>query len=193
MTEVYRFRSTAKLLEDFQELEKQAIYFASPEELDDPMEGFRDIFWKGDRIVWTNLFRHYLYCLHMTRSLVSIAGDSEKIESYVIPVMSDLGQEASPRFSNLFEDICERVFEKTKLHEFVRKLVNAERTVRHDEILYYLQGLHYSALREIQGAYVDYELASSNGIWSNLPNSFEHVHKILDLCHKLKKKDLLIS
>ena len=90
MTELYRFRATAKLLEDFQELEKQTIYFANSQELNDPMEGFRDIFWKGDRIVWTNLFRHYLYCLHMTRLLVGIAGDSEKIECYDIPVMPNL-------------------------------------------------------------------------------------------------------
>ena len=67
MSELYRLRSMTKLFGDFQELEKQSIYFESPGKLNDPMEGFRDIVWQGDRIVWTNLFRHYLYCLHMTK------------------------------------------------------------------------------------------------------------------------------
>ena len=45
--QVYRFRSMKRLLEDkYQELKKQEIYFASPEQLNDPMEGLRDIFWE---------------------------------------------------------------------------------------------------------------------------------------------------
>ena len=48
MAEFYRFRSMKYLLgEEYQELENQAIYFASPKELNDPMEGFRDIVWIG--------------------------------------------------------------------------------------------------------------------------------------------------
>ena len=46
--------------DDYQELEKQTIYFASPDQLNDPMEGFRDIVWSGDKIVWTNFFKHYV-------------------------------------------------------------------------------------------------------------------------------------
>ena len=61
---VYRFRSMEYLLGgEYQELEKQAIYFASPDELNDPMEGFRDIVWRGDKIVWTNFFKNYIYYL----------------------------------------------------------------------------------------------------------------------------------
>ena len=51
----YRFRSMEYLLGDkYQELERKTIYFASPDQLNDPMEGFRDIMWSGDKIVWTN-------------------------------------------------------------------------------------------------------------------------------------------
>ena len=59
MAEFFRFRSIDALLDKYHELEKQTIYFASPEELNDPMEGFRDIVWRGDKIVWINLLRHY--------------------------------------------------------------------------------------------------------------------------------------
>ena len=50
MAQLYRLRSMARLFGESQELEKQTIYFASAEKLNDPMEGFRDIFWQGDRI-----------------------------------------------------------------------------------------------------------------------------------------------
>ena len=57
---VYRFRSIEALLDKYHELENQTIYFASPEELNDPMEGYRDVVWRGDKIVWTNLFKNYV-------------------------------------------------------------------------------------------------------------------------------------
>ena len=62
MAEVFRFRNMDKLLgEEYQELEGQTIYFAGPEELNDPMEGFQDLVWCGDKIVWTNLVKHYIH------------------------------------------------------------------------------------------------------------------------------------
>ena len=192
MTELYRFRTTERLLkdsEDCKELEKQTIYFASPEELNDPMEGFRDIFWQGDRIVWANLFRHYLYCLEMTWALFSIAGDSKKIEPQDIPVMTSRIKDSTA--VKLFEDVCERVFDKAKLHEFIAKLVNAERRIRHDEILFYLQVLHYSALREIQNVYVENGLVPNNEVWKKFPRSFEHIHKIPDLLSQVEAEEFV--
>ena len=64
MTEFYRFRTIEKLLDpSFQELERQTVFFASPDELNDPTEGFQDFFWSGDHILWSNLLKHYVYCL----------------------------------------------------------------------------------------------------------------------------------
>ena len=74
MTDLYRLRPLKYLLgEEYRELERQSIYFASLEELNDPMEGFRDIVWQGDQIVWTNLFRHYLYCSYLTSALEAVS------------------------------------------------------------------------------------------------------------------------
>ena len=88
MAHLYRLRPLKYLLgEEYRELEQQSIYFASLEELNDPMEGFRDIVWQGDQIVWTNLFRHYLYCFYLTYGLIRLVGDSRKIEPQEIPIM----------------------------------------------------------------------------------------------------------
>lgn len=69
---LYRFRPAARLLgkdatdsEDAVqgELEKLEIYFAPPDQLNDPLEGYKEIYWSGDEIIWKNLFRHYLLVL----------------------------------------------------------------------------------------------------------------------------------
>ncbi|ARS26799.1 hypothetical protein [Sphingomonas sp. KC8] len=58
----YRFRSTEALLGKYDELARREIYFASPDELNDPLEGYADVLWHGDAILWTSLLRHYLLC-----------------------------------------------------------------------------------------------------------------------------------
>jgi hypothetical protein len=62
-THVYRYRSAGAVLEQFEELEKQEIYFSATDDLNDPMEGFKDVFWAGDEIVWAALLKHYVFCL----------------------------------------------------------------------------------------------------------------------------------
>jgi len=71
----YRFRPTNALLGDRKELEKQEIYFARPDQLNDPMEGFKDVFWQGDRILWTNLIKNYLLSLRIAIMMGTLMGD----------------------------------------------------------------------------------------------------------------------
>ena len=183
MAELYRLRSIDRLLGDSQELEKQAIYFASPEKLNDPMEGFRDIVWQGDQIVWTNLFRHYLYCLHITCTLITIGGDSTKVGPQDILVRSDMTQ-PTPEAANLFEDICCRVFEKLNLDDFIAEIVNAKQKARHAEVLYYLQRVHLIALREIQGAYIEHGLSPESERLEKTPSVFKAAHEIFSLAQQ---------
>ncbi len=63
----YQFRKLENIFK-YKELENQEIYFASPEELNDPMEAHHNIIFNGDKILWHNLFKHYLMCLY--RSIV---------------------------------------------------------------------------------------------------------------------------
>ena len=103
MSEVYRFRSTNRLLDGTSgELEQQTIFFASPEKLNDPMEGFRDIVWRGDSIVWTNLFKHYLYCLHSAYLSVKILGEESTFEPDLIPIWGRWDDPPTPQMGGLF-------------------------------------------------------------------------------------------
>ena len=150
------------MLGEFQELEKQSIYFAGPEELNDPMEGFRDVFWQGDEIVWTNFFKHYLYCLNQTFCLLKLTADSDKWDPNDIPVLERWDQHQTPEVANLFNDIYIRVFERDELGKCIVKIVNIKRKARYDEVLFYLQNVHFVALTEIQKALVKRGLAPEN-------------------------------
>ena len=76
---MYRFRSVENLIGDYQELEKQQIYCASLDELNDPLEGKMIYFWHGDRIVMENLFKHYLLCLDHVVFLAKLLKDDQGI------------------------------------------------------------------------------------------------------------------
>ena len=76
---MYRFRTIDGLLGKYKELENQEIYFASPEELNDPMEGLRDVFWKGDEIVWKNFIINYTKSLEKIFALAIVLNESKKI------------------------------------------------------------------------------------------------------------------
>ena len=191
MSELYRLRTMDRLFGDSQELENQTIYFASTKELNDPTEGLLDIIWHGDRIAWTNVFRHYLYCLHMTYVHFRVIGETKTLQPHDIPVMSDIGQDTTPATLNLFEDICGRVFKKTDLNEFIAKIVDAKRTVHRDEILFYLQLLHDTALQKIQAAHIDHGLLADGEGGKTFPPVFRHVHKMIDLIPQIESKRVL--
>src|SRR4051812_7881823 len=105
ISHLYRFRSIENLLGKHDELRNQEIYFAAPYELNDPMEGLRDIFWRGDRIVWENLFRHYLICLSWAYSLLAILGEDTPIGWDKIPVLQLDDPARTPQQSDLNEEI----------------------------------------------------------------------------------------
>lgn len=56
---MYRYRPINSILGKYKELENQEIYFASMEELNDPMEGLISPFYKGDLILWKGMLRFY--------------------------------------------------------------------------------------------------------------------------------------
>jgi len=72
--EFYRFRSLNKLFNTYDdnnnaekkitrlgELEEQCIFFPTVQQLNDPMEGYRNLIWKGDKIVWINFIRNFMF------------------------------------------------------------------------------------------------------------------------------------
>ena len=157
MTEgkLYRFRSVDRLLND-NELDGQYIFFAGPSELNDPVEGAADMVWNGDEIVWSNLIRHYFKSLQMFVSLFLEAANYLRLDHQHVhvrrpfisrPYFDDRGQQR-------YEELCHTMFTKSNLNEVIAKLAN--RPVRRDELLVYLQIIHAATEPEIMNIWDAY-------------------------------------
>lgn len=152
--ELYRFRSIESLIGKFKELENQNIYFAEPQCLNDPMEGYRDIYWEGDFIVWRNLFNHYLLCLEKICSLVIISGKKSPVCKDDIPIFSGEDSFPTPFYKKLFHNISESFFKNDNIDKMLKSLACRNLPVRKDELLFYLGAIHGFALEVI---HIEYE------------------------------------
>ena len=153
----YRFRSIDALLDKYQELENETIYFASPEELNDPMEGLRDIVWRGDKIVWEKFFKHYIYCFHQGLLQSFVAGDSEKLTAQDIPIL-DIWDQLIPKAQGVFDDTWNRFLDLPNMPEIIEALSNSSRKIRYRELRYHLQLMHQSVLNAIIESYIAHNI-----------------------------------
>ncbi|MDO9404729.1 MAG: hypothetical protein Q7T87_11925 [Polaromonas sp.] len=144
----FRLRSVESLLGVYKELETQTIYFASPEELNDPMEGFKDLFWLGDEILWTNLFKHYLRCVSVTFTLILLLG-KEPVAWATIPV-EEPNHANGPGADELDEKIFAEFFAQPSIAEFIKALARSGHPIRRDELSSYIRLMHPFASMVVQ-------------------------------------------
>lgn len=186
--EFYRFRSIKSLFE-YEELEKQSIYFASPEELNDPMEGFRNLFWVGDKIVWKNLFKHYLLCLERACSLLIIGGEEfGKIDIDSLPIYQSYDEFPTPMYKTLFENISVDFF--GIVGKLIEKLSTRTIPLRRDELVIYLDAIHFIGIDCIQ---INYEkdglLQKSDRAIQYSKEAFEKILDLVDHVETFEKSD----
>ena len=157
----YRFRST--VLGKHQELENQEIFFSTLESLNDPMEGFIDLFWSGDEIVWKNLLRHYLLCLDRACIQFMLLGETTAIDLVSIPVLQTENDLPTPEYKDVYKQIRQVFFGIPAVPEYVKGLSSRTRPVRRDELRFHLRILHYHALDAIFSAYKDRGVITPGG------------------------------
>ena len=181
MAEFYRFRSIDSLLGKHRELEEQTIYFASPEELNDPMEGLRDIVWNGDKIAWTNFFKHYVFCLNRSFLLLNITLKSRKLDVADIPILELWDGILIPIEKSLFDDVWDRFCNLPYIQEIIEVLANTGRKIRDREIVAYIQMIQALVLLdEIQKIYIRYGTICKFQIWQPRLDTVVAMEKVLD-------------
>ena len=149
----YRLRSLKSIFE-YKELENQEIYFASLDELNDPMEGFRNIVFKGDKIVWQNLFRHYFKCLEWICRAYALGG--EKFECKIsdfIPLYAEARDFPTPMYRESFDKIYQEFIQVCG--KTIKAISRRTTAVSRKELLFYLSTIHYIALGIIQRYYIE--------------------------------------
>jgi hypothetical protein len=121
ISHLYRFGPIERILKK-NELQKQEVFFAKPENLNDPMEGFRDVFWKGDEIVWRNLLRHYLLCLDRAFALLVVCREDRPFGWNEIPVFNRGDTSATPQHKARQEEIVEAFFNEDAVKSLILAL-----------------------------------------------------------------------
>ena len=143
----YRYRSTKALLGEFEELERQEIYFSSPADLNDPIEGFKDLYWSGDKIVWRNFMKHYILCLMETVAscfFLEAKFDPKSLEDLVFQVPE--GLPVAP-IQSLYKKACELFLAEPTVDTLIAVMCCRAEPVRRDELRSYLRSVHPFALR----------------------------------------------
>ena len=119
---VYRFRTVRNLLERG-DLECRQIYLALPHELNDPMEGYKDVVWRGDEVLWENLLRHYVLSLLLVTSQC-ILSPAEKFEEPTFSAATTEDDLPSDVFRSVFAEACHDFFARlgpSNLHRAARR------------------------------------------------------------------------
>ena len=156
--ELYRFRSIQSLLGApcqgcdsctthaiRSELGEQVLAFSNAMALNDPLEMSYNFEWRGDKIVWTNLFRFYAYSVS---DLVKYVAISDKpldirmfcnaLESYD-GLLAPIGREA-------YDKVWERVSSLNGFSKFIDGLAALNRGISSRELLQYLRCVHLLTL-----------------------------------------------
>lgn len=145
----YRYRSIKSLLGEHKELESQTIYFAGPDELNDPMEGFQEVFWEGDYVLWKNLIKHYLLCLLMSFEVVNIMGSEFEPASVISLLSLSASTLPTPALKEHHDHICSKFFGEKGLLDLIRLLSTVRTKVHREELSFYLTSLHVLALHHV--------------------------------------------
>ncbi len=151
---LYRFRSAKALLGEFQELEKQEIFFSSLDQLNDPMEGYKDVFWSGDAIVWRNMVRHYVYCLLLTFYTLQMEGEDLKPEILENLVQSTPLDLPDAPMLEIFNSICAAVLGEASVNSLIEFLTSSA-PVRRPALGGYLGLMHPIAMEVIFRRFAD--------------------------------------
>lgn len=155
---VFRYRSIDKLLGEHAELERQTIYFSPPEYLNDPMEGLRKVYWRGDQITWRNLLRHYVSYLQNRVFEALLTEDSKPLNPSTISVFFTLDKTPTPQARSLCE-ACIAAVEAGELHTaLLSLLVNADRDISFSELQQHLRTVHIDWIQIVHDVFAEHEL-----------------------------------
>lgn len=102
--ELYHYRSIETALK---ELENGTFRFSSREEVNDPIEGYLRVYWRGDKAAWEGLFRNYICSLMNAIVAYRIGADNDILHHRTL--ISDLNWFYEKPIGRIFKDMS-RVF-----------------------------------------------------------------------------------
>ncbi|WP_053292998.1 DUF2971 domain-containing protein [Burkholderia pseudomallei] len=132
---LYRFRPLeilpTKTVVD--ELRARELYLGTLEQNNDPMDGTQDAYWEGDDVVWSNLIRHYSFCLLNAASFISVAGDSIPFGADQVTARATPDDWPDAPIRQIFQKFVSAVIADEKIRGLVSLLIEKKRLAK-DEL-----------------------------------------------------------
>lgn len=178
---VYRFRSASALLDGYNELSERSVFFPTVPQLNDPMEGLIELYWKGDKVLWENLVRNYAICL-MLRIIVAEIDPTGPIE----PIQFDILEEdfENKEVQALYVSVISNLQEKEEYKSLIDCL-SSEREISKDEMLF-LFSLHHIPLANTIRNLIIAEKSIPIGQEFQIPEFKNHLKDYVALVDKLE-------
>lgn len=151
---MYRFRSIDSLI-GREELEKQQIYFSALDQLNDPLEGTRRYFWRGDLIVWTNFLRHFVLCLEHAVLLCSLTEPDQTFSHGDIPIYLSDKILPTEDYRKRIRKINDRFFSEKFVQAYLQFFVSRSEKIYMEELYIHLKFILQAALKAISDQNVE--------------------------------------
>lgn len=196
MDTIYRFRPVSRLInEDGKsgELDSQYIYFSDPAQLNDPLEGYKDLLFSGDKIVWDNLFRHYIRCLVnscLRYCIGSPGGEKHDNSIQIFTTRRDL-----PRTTNeLNDEIYRRLLAEPVITKYLDYL-GTGRGVHQHELTSHLALIHLPTLATIFEIFFERGLSEDNPefLTRERNSSLDDIENVIARISDLGENDEILS
>lgn len=130
----------------FSELERQEICFAPYDNLNDPSEGYLDLVWKGDEILWTNLLKNYLLVLEDTFSWALLLEEGETLKDENIRVFKLFNDLPSDSYKERIKKIWQDFLNHPYIKGLPENLASRQNGIRREELIYYISLIHRIAI-----------------------------------------------
>ena len=132
---LYRYRNIERALS---EIDDGVFYFATHNELNDPIEGYVKVFWQGDKFAWEGLLRNYIHSL------------SKAIIEYFLEC--DIQVVHKERSDNsLLEKTLNKIEESFFTDDFIKQLVTfygqINLKISENSLRFFLYFVHLKALK----------------------------------------------
>jgi len=133
-----RKHETQNQLSGFDELRKNQLFLSPLENLNDPMEGYKNTYWKGDKIIWRNFLKHYAMCLSYCMCSAIDKGPTYRISKEELPVRESHRMPDDKVLNYVFNrmDSCEHIL------GYIDALGNSERKIYKNELNFYLSTIN---------------------------------------------------
>ena len=151
--ELYHYRPVHTALK---EIEHGTFRYSDREELNDPLEGYARIYWKGDVPAWEGLFRNYICSLYEAITLYLLAADHKTIRDRA--VLSDVHAFDGIGEGKLLREAGDAFLQQPYLQEMIRLLAGQEEPVTGSFLRLVLRILHESAFSICMKSMKDHHL-----------------------------------